>query len=195
MKLEATRIICDWLIDSNNAGHGVNSYLATVPRDAGDPAPDPIAGYSDAGFPNTTIAVFDDTRHPWVGEAKEPPAWPALYVKTQGVLRVQGEPYPDGAIRATVSPLQIAIRYISQDTDMARAIRNGNYTMRAVLRSLRELDKESTVGDNARLRNGIYLVLAQGPTEIYPVMGSVGQARIYSAMLVNYLVRDGLPSY
>lgn len=193
MRLEIVRAVADWLIDKGGAGFGVNAYIPTVPIDTGDNRPDTIAGFSSSDFPNTTIGVFDP-RHPWVAEGKEPPVYPALYVMAQGRLLLEGAPNPSGQIRRTLgSGAEITIRYVTQNTDKAAAMQAGEYTLRAVVRSLRQLD--SNDNQAARTRNGIYMELSMDPIEYWPVQGSVGNARVAGAILVRYLARDGMPSF
>ena len=188
-RLEVERIVADWLC------RDINTRLATVPVDTGDPLPPPIAAFGDAQYHTVNdLAVFDSTRHFWVTERKQPPAVPALYVQVQGPIMMMGEPYPDGHIRATKAPIKLAIRYLTQNADAAAARRDGCYTMRAVARSLRELSKNEH-GDVERVRNQISVVLGEDPMEFYPVVETVGNARVAGALVVHFLVRDGAPSY
>lgn len=189
-RLEVERIVAEFL------GDDINARLATVPVDGGDPQPPQIAPYVDAQYPTSgNIAVFSSTVHPWVSERKDPPAAPALYVMTQGPILMMGEPYPQGQIRATSSPVKLVVRYITNNLDSAVARREGCYTLRAVARSLRALSKSYNEPNTTMVRNGISVVLGQDPMEFWPVVESVGNARVSGALVVHYLVRDGDPEF
>lgn len=189
-RLEVERIVAEWL------GTDVNTRIATVPIDAGDQSPPQIASYTDAQYPTVgNIAVFGSTTHPWVSERKDPPAAPALYVMTQGPILFSGEPYPQGQIRKTVSPVKLVVRYLTTNMDSAIARRDGCYTLRAVARSLRELSKSYNQPNTGMVRNGISVVLGEDPMEFWPVVESVGNARVAGAIVVHYYVRDNNPEF
>jgi len=181
-RLELVREVADFLISD------VNNRIANVPKDVGDAAPPAIATYKN------TIAVFDETRHDWVADKKEPPigAVPCLYVRATGVLAMKGEPTPDGQIRETRSPSNLAILYLTANGAPAKAMQDGYYTLRAVARSLRELSKDANYA--SRQRNGINVVLGE-TMDFWPIGGAVGQNRIAGALIVGYYVRDQNPSY
>jgi hypothetical protein len=189
-RLELERIISDWLMSD------VNARIAAVPKDASDPVPQAIATYTDTTYTtNQTIAVFNSVTHPWVAEWKSPPADPAIYVVARGPFIFAGEPTPDGRVRKTVVPAKVGIFYIRENADAAIARRDGSYTLRAIARSIRELDKEAPASDAARLRNGINVVLSEGPQEFYPTVTTVGNHRVSGALVLNYHVRDENPAY
>jgi len=184
-RVELERMVSDWL------GTDVNTRIAAVPVDAGDPQPPPIASYGDSAYPTAGgLAVFDSTRHPWVADRKQPPAAPALYVIVRGPIFFDGEPEPTAHRRVTSVPAKVGVHYITGDADSANARRDGSYTMRAVARSLRALSRTMPL-----LRNGINVVLGQGPMEFYPVVEAVGNHRVSGSLVVNYLVRDQNPEY
>jgi len=179
-RVELERIVSEWLAND------VNARIAAVPVDAGDPQPSPIATYVDTLYPTTNDrAVFNSVTHPWVAEWKSPPASPALYVVARGPFIFSGEP--------TVVPAKLGIFYVRDSADAAIARRDGSYTLRAIARSVRELDKN----DNylSRLRNGINVVLSEGPQEFYHTVTAVGNHRVSGALVLNYHVRDENPAY
>ena len=194
-RLELERIVADFL------GSDINTRLATVPVDVGDSQPPPIAAYAATGIGSDTLtpnnlAIFDSTRHIVVVDKKVgPPALPALYVSSQGPIMMMGEPYPAGQIRATEVPVKIVVRYITSNSDFAVARRDGSYTLRAVARSLRALSKSYNGPGYSGIRNGILLVLGQGPMEFWPTVDSVGNARVAGAIVVHYYVRDLNPEF
>lgn len=185
MRLETQRIFVDWF---KHATFGINSYIPTVPRDAGDPQPPFIAAWD-----TDDLAVFDETRHLWVAEKKDPPALPAIYVMGEGSLDVSGEPYPNGEIRVTEAPYVLVVRYITSVRDTVQAIREGEYTLRALLRSTRELMKNVNV--DSRTRNGVCVEIMDDPVSYLPVVETVGQSRVSGAVVMNLQIRDGSPSF
>ncbi len=189
-RLEIERQVADWL------GSDVNTRITTVPVDAGDPLPPVIPTFMasgegvDVATPNN-LAIFDSTRHAIVASRQAPPAYPALYVMSQGPILFKGEPVPAGQIRYAAAPVKIAIRYLTANTDVAAARRDGCYTLRAVARSLRQMSKTQM----PLVRNGIEMILGMDPLEFYPVVESVGNGRVAGAVVVAYDVRDVNPEY
>lgn len=188
-RLEIERQVADWL------GTDVNTRIATVPIDIGDTVPPPIAAYSASGSGDDVptpgnLAIFDSTRHQVVAAGQAPPVYPALYVMSQGPILLQGEPVPAGQIRYAAAPVKIAIRYLTANTDVAAARRDGCYTLRAVARSLRQFSKTQL----PLVRNGIELILGAS-MEFYPVAGTIGNGRVAGAVLVGYEIRDVNPEY
>lgn len=184
MRLEIVRMIADWLLDST---YGVNAYLPSVPRDVGDSAPPNIADW------NSTLAVFDETRHLWVVQREPPPAVPALYVMCDSPVNMIGQPYPNGDVRTTNNPVAIAIRYLTSQSDRVQAHVDGEYTLRGVLRSIAELMKNAN--EASRTRNSIQLIAAVDPTVYFPIEETVGESTVSGAVLLNVEARDVSPSY
>ena len=138
--------------------------------------------------------MFDETRHDWsANRLIDPPAVPALSVIVQDRILATGEATPDGQIRSTTSPIQVAIRYLVANVDLAEAVRDADYTLRAVIRSLRELSKN--VNEAARQRNGVLLILFEDPMEIYPIVEAVGETFVAGAIVANARVRDYNPAF
>ena len=192
MRLEAVRIIADWLL---NASFGVNTYIPLVPKDAADAAVPLISAWTDPATAQVSaLAVFDETRHAWAGNRLvDAPATPGLTVFSRGRLLVEGEPTPDGQIRRTMTGVQVGIMYQTADSDLARAITNGDYVLRAVQRSLRELSKNANEGN--RKRNGVLLQQFEDPMELYPIVEAVGETYVAGVLLVNCKMRDYNPSF
>lgn len=185
MRLEAQRIIGDWL---KHASYGINQYIPTVPRDGGDPQPPLIATWN-----TTDLAIFNETEHVWVAERKDPPAVPCIYIMVEGPVEVEGEATPDGQIRTTTSPLTVVARYITANTDTVVAMRDAEYTLRALVRSLRELMKNANRA--SRVRNSIALEASLDPLVYFPVVEAVGQFRVTGAVGMNIEARDASPTF
>lgn len=185
MRLELVRITADWLKDTT---YGVNAKIPGVERDAGDAVPPLIADWTPESGP-ATIAVFDETRHDWVARKQAPPARPALYVMAEGGVDLAGE--VGTYIRDTTRPAVVIIRYVSDKADRAVQITDAEYTLRAVVRSLRELMRNANVA--ARTRNNVAIELMQDPVTLAPVIEAVGEYRVTGAVVVNYQARDCAP--
>lgn len=194
MRIETTRIIADWLL---HATKGANHYIPLVPRDGGDPAPPLLAAWVDPDTRHTQVtqfAVFDDTRHPWVIKKGEViPATPCLFVALVGPIDVTGEPWPNGDFRTTTTPAQVVIGYITDNEDLFAAVRDGEYTLRAVARSMRELMKNENEASN--LRNGVRIIAMQPPMRYIPMNEVVGGGRMSGGLLVTLEAEDGTPSF
>lgn len=168
MRLELVRMIAAWLKDGTN---GVNAKIPGVERDVGDAQPPLIAAWTpDGGSP--TIAVFNEADHDFVREKKPPPASPALYVMGEGEIEMIGEVMT--IQRRTQRDAPVVIRYISDKSDKAEQARDGEYTGRAIVRSLRELMRQAN--ENARKRNNICIEY-QSSVSYVPHVEAVGSHR------------------
>lgn len=185
MRIETLRIVGDWLARDD---YGVNAYLTQVPRDAGDPVPPQIASWQ-----GEQLAVFDATRHVWVAERQDAPAVPSLYVIGEDVISLTGEASPDGQVRRTVTPIIVTVRYLTARSDTVAALRDGEYTLRAVVRSLKELFLNAN--DAARIRNGACLTAMVDPVTYAPVVESIGNHRVAGGVVLNLDGRDADPSF
>ncbi len=188
MHVSVLRMVADWL------GSDLNARIAAVPRDAGDPAPPAIHAYTDATHPTPgNLAIFDETRHHVAANFKDPPAMPALYLYSRSPIVLEGEPTPDRQIRKSKAPVPVVILYHAENAVLEDAIRDGSRTLRAISRSLFELSKGAN--EASRLRNGILIVLGEGPMITDPAISAVGKNRVNGAVTVGYYVRDMNPNY
>jgi len=174
MELEAVRIVADFL---KHPDLGVNTRLAAVPRDAGDPAPKPFT-------------VYDRTRDPWAARLQYSPelklAFPALVVVPFRELKMQGEvmtTYRDGYP-------ELLIAAIDKDPDAAAAVEGGLYGLRAVQQTLRALHDPANVAH--RTRNSIVLAVSEDIRQLSPAMLDVALPLI-GALVVKYRARDLAP--
>lgn len=191
MRIELTRVVADWLLHPD---YGVNAYIATIPRDAADPAPPFIAGWADTSGQAQVqeLAVFDDTRHEWVARRGDPPALPCLVVGIPDVIDMTGEPWPDGQYRTSDIDIELAVAYISASEDEFRSIRDGEYTLRAVARSVRELTRN--VNEASCLRNGVRLCTVTR-MRYTPLREAVGAGRMAGGLTLSIHAEDGDPSW
>lgn len=184
MRLELVRMTAAWL---KNVTNGVNAKIPGVERDAGDAQPPLIADWTPESGP-ATVAVFNEADHEWVGEKNAPPASPALYVMGEGEIELVGEVMT--IHRRTTRDVPILIRYITDKADKAGSKRDGEYTGRAIARSLRELLRQEN--DAARTRNNICVEVATGITYV-PHVEMVGSCRSTGAVVVFYRAIDAAP--
>lgn len=176
MRLETVRIIAEWLQDATN---GVNTKLASVPRDEGDPVPPSIE------------AIYDVTRHDWVVLRDDPPKVPCLYVMSEGGVLMTGEEMT-GTFRETQEPFAITVRYVRQGgVSLAAATRDGDYTLRAVMRSVFELMKGTNVA--RRTRNSVCITTLDRATYV-PIIEDVGNQQVTGAAVLEFTIRDAAPT-
>lgn len=184
MRTAVVHMISDW---AKGAQFGVNPYIPKVPRVPGDPVPPLLATHDGAA------AIFDETRHLWVVEKKPPPvAGASIYVMTELPIELAGMPTPDGQVRDTESPMVVSARYLVQDSDSIRRVRNGEYTLRAMLRSIRELLSNANAA--SRVLADIALIEIQTATYI-PMDETVGNFTAAGALVLGLAVRDCNPSF
>jgi hypothetical protein len=182
MHLEAIRAITDWLagttLDYQGANQGVNAQLATVPLDVGDVAPDSVVFFGDA------------TRDDIVAQQGLPVNAPAIYVSAASPAISDGEVIPGPPGVRDARNLGVAIRYIRRDANTAAAFRDTGYTLRAVIKSLKQFCRSENAA--ARLRNSIQmrdqLSLTWGIAAEWE-----GAAGVTGAVIVTWYVRDLAP--
>jgi hypothetical protein len=173
-----------WLKDPT---YGVNAKIPGVERDAGDAQPPAIAAWTpDGGV--ATIAVFTDEDHDVVLERKAPPAVPALYVMGEGEIEMIGEVMT--IQRRTTRDVPIVIRYITDKSDKVLSKLDGEYTGRAIVRSLRELMRQAN--EAARKRNNICIETMVSVSYV-PHVEAVGSFRSMGAVVAFYRALDAAP--
>ena len=185
MRLELLRMAADWL---KNPTYGINAKIPGVERDAGDAVPPNIAAWTPGDGGAATIAVFDQADHEWVLEKEAPPAVPAIYVVCELPIEMDGEVMT--IQRRTSRDVPVMLFYITDNSDKARALRDGEYTLRAAARSWRELMKNANYA--ARTRNNICLEVAKKVTYV-PVSEKVGSYRAAGALVIDCQVKDANP--
>lgn len=172
MIVETIRTWTDWLKDPT---YGVNAQLANVPKDAGDPVPTNIA------------FIGDQTRDKVVAQWKEPQDFPALYVTMDGPAVGAGEV---GTIHRDYDSVVVAIRYLVRNPDAEEALRDTFYTLRAIVRSVKDLAHNDQAPQ--RTRNGIYIgtvkSIAYGQWR-----EGVGNATATGVVTITQDVRDSSP--
>lgn len=175
MQLAAIRIVADWLAD-DSTGYSVNTLLDTVELDDGDDKPGPVT-------------VCDSTRHGWVARkhlSREGSGVqiPALAVFMGGDLVANGTPQtPD----LRDGDIPIAIGYIEADGEHASGTAAGLYTMRAVKRSLYQLNLNENAA--SRTRNNVYLINWKEDRES-EIAAKWNEAVVTTAIVTVWRVRD-----
>jgi len=169
--IEPVRILADWLED---ATHGVNAKLATVPRDVGDAQP-------------PAVTVYDETRDDRIarGRVADPEdTLPAVYVTLRNAaLLPESQVMDDGFFNA-----DLLIRYVTRQSDASRAKQEAFYTLRAAAWSVRRLHRLD--GSHAsRTRNSV--VLTRVLTVSYePTLEEVEDALLVGTLIVPCEWRD-----
>jgi hypothetical protein len=167
--------------------NGVNAKIPGVERDAGDVVPPDIAAWTPEGGP-ASVAVFNEADHDFVREKNAPPASPALYVMGEGEIEMIGEVMT--IQRRTTRDVPVVIRYISDKSDKAEQARDGEYTGRAIVRSLRELMRNANFA--ARTRNNICVEVMQSVSYV-PHVEAIGSHRSTGGVVAMYRVIDAAP--
>lgn len=184
MRLELCRITADWM---KHATLGINAKIPGVERDAGDAVPPDVAAWTPESGP-ATIAVFNQADHDWVLDKKAPPASPALYVVAEMPIEMVGEVMT--IQRRTERDGVVMVLYITDKSDKAVALRDGEYTLRAATRSWKELMKNDNAA--ARTRNNICIEATTTITYV-PVTEAVGSHRLAGALVINCRAIDANP--
>ena len=178
MRVEVVDLTAEWLAD---ATYGVNALLAAVPRKAGDAAPPNVA------------QIYAETRQPEVARGVFPQA-AALYPLLV-VSQPQDAPFAV-AIRnakweSEAYPVAIAYAIRKQASDVA--IRDAGYTLRAVMRSLYQLENPFIAqAVAARTRNDITLQGISGFSRAAP-QAPVEDVQVLDGILVHWRVVDTTP--
>lgn len=164
-------MVADWLQD---ATFGVNALLAGVPRDGGDPVPPALA------------SVIDETRDQVAAREQLPKSgFPLLEVFAAGV-EIPGDiggPLLEG-------DLSVGIRYATKQVNSATAVRDARYTMRAVRRSLMQLNRNEN--EAARTRNSILLIYCVSLRQV-PHFEKREDAWFVGGLVATYKARDVAP--
>jgi hypothetical protein len=172
MILETLRIVTDWM---NHPVHGLNAQLPGIARDAGDPQP-PLV-----------LTIVDPTRDKRCAKFDTPVNLPAVYVHLDGPVTGQGE-IP--TVFRDFDSASLGIRYLVRNPDTEEAARDTLYTLRAIVRSLRELLKDANA--DSRNRNGVYIQTATR-LDYGPWQEAVGDATATGVVVFTLNVRDKTP--
>lgn len=161
MILEPVRLIADFLDASGQfagSGYGVNTYLASVPRDNGDAQP-------------SNVTVADETRNSDVARGDLPTTLPAVIVTTREIDPLDGQV----ATYSRDGVVEVVIRYAASRADTKAALRDASYTLRAVLRSLRQFNATTRTRNSLDVYSCLSLKVVSmwTPTESAVVTGAI----------------------
>lgn len=177
--LEVSRIYADWLsgatLDFQGKPQDVNTWLQAIPRDAADP------------IPARVTRVLDVTRSHELASGILQCQFPVLAVMPNGPFVTAGE--VQTIYRDAPTYVQ-AVRYLAKDYERADAVRDGLYTMRAVMASLRQFMRNEN--EAAWTRNSV-AVLASASMTVGPAFQAHGDYATVAALLVTMKVRDLAP--
>lgn len=178
MKLETLRLLTAWLDDPTT---GVNAELAGVPRVGADVLPADVALITDETQDiDAALGRMPDAE-------REPERYPCLLLsQTADVTGMEPHVKP-GPIRD--AGVEVLIRYGVLESEAVTGTQAGDYTMRAVMRSL---DAFKASPENDRVLNNIY-VMACEAMEPVPVWQSQKDAICTAALRTRWRVRDTAP--
>jgi hypothetical protein len=182
--LEAARITADWLsgvtLDYQAVVQGVNAQLDKLTSD------DLLDG-SDAQ-PDDVVFFGDQTRDDVVARNARPVSYPAIYVQPV---------YPadaDGEVRSApvrdARGVGVAVRVFLKDADTPRGVQAALYMLRAIVRSIRELARESNFAQ--RTRNSICLKTVEKIT-VGPSHDNDGTTGCFGVVIAEWECRDLKP--
>lgn len=182
MILETVRTITDWLagtlLDYQSVNQGVNAQLSGVPRDAGDSQPQNVAFFGDV------------TRDDPVAQSALPVNSPAIYVSAAAPATVDGEVTPGPPGVRDARGLGVVIRYVRRDANTAAAFRDTSYTLRAIIKSLKQLVRSENFLVHQRNSIAIRELLTMTWGMATEWEGSAG---VTGAVLCTFYVRDLAP--
>jgi hypothetical protein len=169
--LETVRAVADWFADPV---HGVDAALAALPYEAGESAP------------SQPLSIYDETRR------EEAALGTALAVDH---IRIQAGAIQslDGQSATYTHDADIPLEFLiaRRKTDADDALRDGYYTVRAVLQVIERLFDGSAASSTATARNGVQLQvilsLSAGRSE-----SPLGDTHVTMAVLCTLRVRDTL---
>lgn len=178
MHVEITRMLTGWLAHPE---YGVNKLVLTMPRanlkGVNDDKPDKVDIYNDVDFDIGSVAGID------------PPSFPSVVVvadldlKNTDAGQVHKSAYEIAAVAG--------IGYYAEEITKARNIRDGNYVLRSVMRSLRRFNKPSLSTDYRQL-NGVGIVRITNLT-MQRVAGAVPTSRLLGVVFADLMVLDKAP--
>lgn len=173
MLLEAVRIWADALDDT---GYGVNAKLADIELDGSDPRPPNIRWVKDVSRDRGAI------------EGRLPSDWPGLVVGPAGTpARAEGQVSTD---KRDARDVAVTAEWVSGKPDLADALREGMYTLRAIQRTLDDLFESAQDAD--RNRNNIKLLNAD-EVEFGEIIIDDDTGRIVLPTTVRFYMRDESP--
>ena len=180
MITEAVRLVGGWL---KHPTHGVNGMLTAIPRKR-------LSGVDDEAPP--PVAVYNDADDESVIHEADPTEVPCVVVFYDGDLAFLADDHKGAGYSVTESAVTLAIAYVTRETPAVRAVQDGNYTMRAVMRSLRRLNHQQYATPAFKNLNGVKIVNVERMTE-QRVAGAVGQSQLWGFVLATIRVVDTLP--
>lgn len=173
MLLEAVRIFADALDD---VSYGVNAQLPDIERDAGDPQPPDIRW------------VKDVSRDQGAVEGRLPSDWPGIVVGPSGfAARAEGQVTTE---KRDAEDVGVTAEWVSGKSDLADALRDGLYTLRAIQRTLDDLFEAAQDAD--RSRNNCRLLNAQD-LEFGEIIIDDDAGRVVLPTTIRFYMRDDNP--
>lgn len=169
--VEITRQILD------HASMGVNQKLAGVPR---------FSGHAEPPQLSAVVSALDDDD---VGRDQLPVNSPSLIVGSGPPFTIEGTSMTGDY--ADAEDGGVVVQYATNDPDLAEATRDALYTMRAVLRSIREAMENAN--ESVRTANDVVVVSAREFRAGRRLITRQEGAIVAQADVI-YMVRDTAPN-
>lgn len=180
MHVEITRLITGWL---EHAEFGVNVLAPLVPRlnlaGKSDKKPPKVTIYNDVDFDIASVHGVD------------PPVMPALVVVSDVDLR-SGDTSEEKKSAINYSAVVGVGYYEEEGESKALVVRNGNYVLRAVMRSLRAYNWSAERSKDFRELNAIRIAKLTNVT-VQRMAGAVPTDRLLGMVFADLLVMDKAP--
>ena len=179
MHVEISRMITAWL---EHKEYGVNTLLASVPRKnlsgKDDRKPQAVKVYNDVDFNIAGVVGID------------PPELPSIVVVSDMDIRNAQvvQPKQPGVSYTAV----VGVGYYADEDDKSLVVKDGNYVLRAVMRSLKMFDDSPDRSKAYRELNKIQLTRMTGLTQ-QRIGGAVPQSRLLGLVFADFTVLDKAP--
>lgn len=170
MILETVRV---WAAALRDTTLGVNAQLPSVPLDAGDSTPRDVRWVLDVTEDN---AAF---------EGRLPGDWPGLIVSPDGnAARMDGQ---SATQLRDAQGVGVATEFVTGDGDLSTGLRDGFYTLRAVLRTLDDLMDQT---NEASRRLNSVLVIKCDDIRMGAISVDDDEGRLILPAVFEFHVRD-----
>lgn len=175
MRLEALRLVTAWLNDDTS---GVNAQLASVPRNGGDALPADFA------------LIADSTEWSWAAMGIRPDVegfTPCLLLRAGRSAQLDAHSHVgkrDGVV-------EILIAYHDTNSNIINALRDAEYRLRALERSIDDLFTVATAAD--RLMDSVAIWYLESALEVETPFVPLDDKTIAGGLRLTLKMRDTAP--
>ena len=175
MRLETLRLLKAWL---SHATYGVNAQIAGVPRSGGDAQP--------AGF----ALIAEATTHDLAARGQLPDVaaqYPCLLLGLGQSTMLD----PHSAVGLRRGVVVVGLRYADKDSNTQRGMRNAEYRLRAIARSIDDWFVNGAPAD--REQNSVTVHYIERGIEVVEPFAPVADSVVAGLLTVAFQVRDDAP--